>query len=187
MSGSEEENKELKKVEELRPGLRGINVKVRCKSKNEEKEVISKQTGETLRVTEALIGDESGAILITLWNDDIDKMQPDHVYKVTNSYTTVFKTSLRLNIGKYGAFEEIEEDEPKTVNEENDLSKKEYQQRPRSGFGNRFEGGGGRPRPRGDEGGRSFRGGREGGRQPFRGGSGGGGSRDRDRNFKRKF
>jgi len=106
---------------------------------------------------------------------------------VTNAYTTVFKTSLRLNIGKYGAFEEIQEEEPKEVNEENDLSKKEYQQRPRSGFGGgRFEGGGGRPRPRGDEGGgRGFR--REGGgRQPFRGGSGGG-SRDRERSFKRKF
>jgi len=174
------ESGELKKVEELRPGLRGINVKVRCKTKNEEKEVISKQTGETLRVTEALIGDGTGSILLTLWNDDIDKMQTDHVYKVSNAYTTVFKTSLRLNIGKYGAFEEIQEDEPAEVNEENNLSKKEYQQRPRSGFGNRFEGGG-RPRPRGDEGGRGFR--REGGRPPFRGG----GSRDRERNFKRKF
>jgi replication factor A1 len=176
---SEPESTELKKVEELRPGLRGINLKVKCGTKNEEKEVVSKQTGETLRVTEALVGDESGSILITLWNDDIDKMQSDHVYKVTNAYTTVFKTSLRLNIGKYGAFEEIQEEVAPNFDDTGNVSKKEYQQRPRSGP--RFEGGG-RPRGR-EEGGRPY-----GGDRGDRGGRGDRGDRrDRGgRDFRRR-
>jgi len=159
------ESEELKKVEELRPGLRGINLKIKCGTKNDEKEVVSKQTGETLRVTEAIVGDESGSILMTLWNDDIDKMVSDHVYKVSNAYTTVFKTSLRLNIGKYGAFEEIQEEVTPNFDDALNTSKKEYQQRPRSGPG--FEGG--RPRDR-EEGGR-----------PYRGDRGDRGDRGRDR------
>ena len=87
-------------VEELKPGLRGINVKVKCASKNEEREVIARRTGETLRVTEALVGDETGSVLLTLWNDDIDKMEVEKNYVLSNAYTTVFKSSLRLNIGK---------------------------------------------------------------------------------------
>ncbi|NVM05121.1 MAG: hypothetical protein HWN67_22560 [Candidatus Helarchaeota archaeon] len=141
---------EFKIVDELKPGLRGINIKIRCNTKNEEKEVTSRKTGETLRVTEALVGDETGSIYLTLWNDDIDKMEIDHVYQLTNVYTTVFKGSLRLNIGKYGSFEEIGEEELTEVNTGNNLSDKFYEQprkyRPSGGYGGggRFGGGGGR-------------------------------------------
>ena len=140
-------------VEELKPGLRGINIKVRCQTKNEEREVVSKKTGETLRVTEAVIGDETGSILITLWNDDIDKVEAEQVYLIKNAYTTVFKTSLRLNIGKYGNLEKSEDDSPAEVNIENNLSDKVYEQQPRyrpRGYGS--DRGGDRGGDRGDRG-----------------------------------
>ncbi len=133
-----EEAKEYINVSDLRPGLRGVNLKLKCKTKNEEREVVSKKTGETLRVTEALVGDETGVVLLTLWNDDIDKMAEENNYELSNGYTTVFKTSLRLNIGKYGNLEEIDEAEPSEVNEENNISDKKYEdqrQRPRYGGG----------------------------------------------------
>ncbi len=143
------QSEEFKIVDELRPGLRGINIKVRCNSKNEEREVVSRKTGETLRVTEALVGDETGSVLLTLWNEDIDKMEPDHIYQLNNAYTTVFKGSLRLNLGKYGTMEEIDESTPADVNLGNNLSDKVYEQprsyRPRYGGGGRPYGGGGRP------------------------------------------
>ncbi len=136
------QSEEFKIVDELRPGLRGINIKVRCNSKNEEREVVSRKSGETLRVTEALVGDETGSVLLTLWNEDIDKMEPDHIYQLNNAYTTVFKGSLRLNLGKYGTMEEIDESTPADVNLGNNLSDKVYEQ-PRS-YRPRY-GGGGRP------------------------------------------
>ncbi|MGQ9721537.1 MAG: single-stranded DNA-binding protein [Candidatus Jordarchaeum sp.] len=135
-------------VESLRPGLKSINVKFKVESLNDEREVVSKKTGETLRVTEALVGDSTGSILITLWNEDIDKIKDGHTYKLNNGYTTVFKGSLRLNIGRYGNLEEIEESEDFEVNSENNLSEKVYEQersfRPRyGGSGPRY--GGSRP------------------------------------------
>ena len=129
---------EFKVISDLEPSIRGVNIKVRCNSKIEEREVISKKTGETLRITEALVGDETGSILLTLWNDDIDKVEVEHVYQINNAYTTVFKGSLRLNTGKYGSIEEINEEGPAEVNIENNLSKIIYEQprfRPKYGSG----------------------------------------------------
>ncbi|MHA1378876.1 MAG: hypothetical protein ACTSRG_10885 [Candidatus Helarchaeota archaeon] len=119
---------EFKLIDDLKPNLRSINIKVKCNSKNEEREVTSRKTGESLRVTEALIGDETGSIYLTLWNDDIDKMGIDHIYQLKNVYTTVFKGSLRLNIGKYGSLEEITDEDFKDVNLDNNLSDKIYEQ-----------------------------------------------------------
>jgi len=122
---------EFRNVSELRPGLKGLNLKVKCLSKNEEREVVSKNTGDNLRLNEALIGDVSGSILLTLWNDDIEKVQPEHVYKLNNSYTTVFKGSLRLNIGRNGTVEELPEEVEgfPEVDEVNNLSDKIYEER----------------------------------------------------------
>ena len=124
-------SEEFRNVSELRPGLKGLNLKVKCLSKNEEREVVSKNTGDNLRLNEALVGDVSGCILFTLWNDDIEKVQPDHIYKLNNSYTTVFKGSLRLNIGRNGTVEELDgelENFPE-VDEVNNLSDKIYEER----------------------------------------------------------
>ena len=137
---------EFKIIDDLKPGLRSINIKVKCSSKNDEREITSRKTGEILRVTEALVGDETGSIFLTLWNDDIDKIEVDHVYQLTNVYTTVFKGSLRLNIGKYGSYEEIDTEEIKDINTDNNLSDKVYEQPQKyrsGGYGGRKFGGGG--------------------------------------------
>lgn len=78
-------------VENLRPGLKSVNVKFKIESINDEREIASRQTGDTNRVTEATVGDSSASILLTLWNDDIDKVKVGSVYKLNNGYTNIFK------------------------------------------------------------------------------------------------
>nr|MDO8080519.1 single-stranded DNA-binding protein [Candidatus Freyarchaeota archaeon] len=118
-------------VENLRPGLKSINVKFKCDSINEARETVSRQTGDTNRVTEALVGDSSASILLTLWNDDIDKIKVGSVYQLNNGYTNIFKGSLRLNVGKYGSLDEVENGEEIEINKENNLSDKIYEQEQR--------------------------------------------------------
>jgi len=115
-------------IDDLKPNLRSINIKVKCTSKNEERTVVSRSTGEILRITEALVGDETGSVYLTLWNKDIDQIEIDHVYKLKNVYTKLFKGSLRLNIGRYGNCEEIDREELVDLNTENNLSDKYYEQ-----------------------------------------------------------
>ena len=135
-------------VDDLKPNLKSVNVKFKIESINDEREIASRQTGDTNRVTEAVIGDSSASILLTLWNDDIDKVKVGGVYKLNNGYTNIFKGSLRLNVGKYGKIEEAEGGESIEVNKEKNLSDKVYEQeqrfrRPSYGSGSGY--GGSRP------------------------------------------
>ncbi|MHA1144026.1 MAG: single-stranded DNA-binding protein [Candidatus Helarchaeota archaeon] len=121
-----EETLEFSVVSELGPRMKNINVKAKCESINEVREVTSRGDGSTHRVTEAVIGDETGSILLTIWDDTIDRITIGNSYVVKNSYTSLFRGSLRLNLGRYGELEDSDE-EIETVNTENNLSDKVYE------------------------------------------------------------
>lgn len=124
------------KVGELRTYSRRVNLKAKVVEKGEEREVTSRSDGSTHRVAESLVGDESGSVLLTLWDDDIDRFEVEDVIQISNGYANLFRGSLRLNIGRYGTAEKIDEDIDE-VNTENNLSSKQFgdsysrQRRPR--------------------------------------------------------
>ncbi len=122
----------LLSIGDLKPYLRKVDVVVKALSKNDVREVQSKSDNTNHRVTEALIGDSSGTILLTLWDDGIDKVKIGNSYRIKDAFTSLFQKSLRLNLGRNGTIEDS--DEPVSeVNESNNLSDKEFKQRPMSG------------------------------------------------------
>ena len=121
------------KVANLNPRSRRVTVTVKIVSKNEVREVTSRSDGSAHRVTEALAGDETGAILLTLWDDDIEKVAEGDVFEVNNGYVTLFKGSMRLNVGKYGQLEPSEAIIDK-VNTDNNVSDKQFEDYRRGGF-----------------------------------------------------
>ncbi|MBS3061584.1 MAG: hypothetical protein J4215_03310 [Candidatus Diapherotrites archaeon] len=122
----------LLKIGDLKPYLRKVDVIVKALSKNEVREVSSKNDNSTHRVTEALIGDDSGTILLTLWDEGIEKVEVGKSYKIGNAFTSLFQKSLRLNLGRNGTLDPADE-EVDNVNEENAMSQKEFKQRPMPG------------------------------------------------------
>lgn len=118
------------KIYNLKPNSKRINLKARVLEIGESKEVVSRKSGEQRRLAEALIGDETGVILLTLWDDKIDLVEVGGTYNFKNAFVTVFKGSMRLNIGKYGEVEkssdEISEEE---INRERNLSKEKVSAR----------------------------------------------------------
>ena len=122
------------KVENLNPNSRRVDVTLKIVSKNPVREVISRNDGSTHRVTEALAGDETGTILLTLWDDDIEKVDEGNVFEVNNGYVTLFRGSMRLNIGKYGRLESSEAT-IEMIKTDNNLSEKQFEEDlRRSGF-----------------------------------------------------
>ena len=121
---------EMMNIADLQPRSREVNVKVKVVNINEEREVISRRDGSTNRVTEALVGDSTGCVYLTLWNEDIDNIKVNSSIEIKNGYCNLFRGNLRLNTGRYGSYEEIEEDIE--ANTENNLSDKEYPRRPYS-------------------------------------------------------
>jgi replication factor A1 len=160
------------KVGELTPASRAVNVTAKVVSKSEIREIPLGRDGSAHKVCDALVGDETGSIYLTLWDDNIAKVNENDTLRIENGYVTLFKGNMRLNIGKYGKLEMAKEPLAGEVNTENNVSSKTYEQERRP-----FRGGG----RGGGFGGGGYGGDRRGGGGGFRDrrGSGGGGYRPR--------
>ena len=175
------------KVGDLTPQSKAVNVTAKVVSKTEVREIPMGRDGSAHKVSDALIGDETGVVYLTLWDDNIEKVNEGDTVRIENGYVTLFKGNIRLNIGKYGKLEPAKEPLAVEVNTENNVSSKTYEQERRPfrsggrGFGGGGGYGGGRDRRGGSGGG--YGGGGYGGGRDSRGGDrrggGGGGYRPR--------
>ncbi len=117
---------ETKKVEELNPGSRSVDLLVKVQEIGAPRDVSTKD-GASHRVAEAVVGDETGTVLLSLWDNDIERVKPNQTYFIKNGYVTLFRGNMRLNIGKYGTLEESAE-QITQVNTENNISARSYDQ-----------------------------------------------------------
>ena len=126
------ESKEMIKVEKLTPSSREVNIIVKVVSKTPVRNVTGRDYS-IRRVADALVGDETGCVYLTLWDDNIDKIIEEATLQITNGYVNLFRGNMRLNVGKYGSYEILEESPITEVNTENNLSDKRYEQERRFG------------------------------------------------------
>ncbi len=116
---------ELTKIKDLNPNAKRVNVLAKVLHKGEPKE-INTRYGETKHVTEAVVGDETGTIIMSLWNDQADLVSEGETIYVDNGYISLVRGHMRLNVGKYGSIKKSEE-EIGEVNEELDMSAEEHE------------------------------------------------------------
>ena len=134
------------KVSELSPSSRAVNVLAKVVSKSEVRNITAGRDGEPHKVSDALVGDETGCVYLTLWDDNIEKVKEGDTVNVKNGYINLFRGNMRLNVGRYGTLEAAEQPLAGEVNTENNVSNQVYEQprRPFRGGGGRGYGGGGR-------------------------------------------
>jgi replication factor A1 len=162
-------------IAELTPETKRANVTAKVLSVTEARE-IPNRFGPTNRVAEATVGDSSGTVVMSLWNEQIGAVNEGDSIRVENGSVSLLRGHIRLNVGKYGRLVPAEA-EIEDVNEDVNLSDAEHEQpeKPRRG-GRGGGGGGGGDRNYGGGGGRG--GDRNyGGGGGDRGGSYGGGGR----------
>jgi replication factor A1 len=149
------EMKSLTKIKDLTPQHNKVNVLARVVKAGEVREVPSRY-GPPRKVSDTVIGDETGTVMLSLWQEQIGMIGEGDVIYIDNGYVSLVRGHMRLNIGKYGALSKS--DQPiENVAQSPDMSEKEYERERRD---DRFGGG----------------------RDPgFRGDGDGGGSRDRGR------
>lgn len=139
------------KIGELTPASRAVNVIAKVVSKSEIRNIAAGRDGAPHRVCDALVGDETGCVYLTLWDDNIEKVNEGETISVKNGYVSLFRGNMRLNIGRYGTLGAAEQALTGEVNTENNLSTKVYEQprrpfRGRRDFGGRERRGGYRSR-----------------------------------------
>jgi replication factor A1 len=121
------------KVGDLTQYSRSVNTVVKVISKTEPRDVTSRADQSAHKVCEALVADETGSVYMTLWDEKIDELEDDSVIRITNGYINLFRGSMRLNLGRYGSYEVLEEAPFEDVNLDNNLSSKVFEQRDRYG------------------------------------------------------
>ncbi|KAF5742302.1 Nucleic acid-binding [Tripterygium wilfordii] len=116
------------KVDQLTPGTNGHNLIVKVLNSNTvlQKGRAASQHLRQTRISECLIGDETGTILFTARNDQVDMMKPGATVILRNAKIDMFKSSMRLAVDKWGRIE-VTQSAEFVVKEDNNLSLVEYE------------------------------------------------------------
>jgi len=99
------------KISELRVGMRRVDITAKVTEKGEVREVTSRYDGSKHRVATAVLSDDSGSIKLALWDENIDKVEPEDTVKIENGYVTTFMGEPQLNVGRYGTLMVVKPEE----------------------------------------------------------------------------
>ncbi|XP_009375099.2 uncharacterized protein At4g28440-like [Pyrus x bretschneideri] len=118
----------FKKVDQLKPDTKGHTLVVKVVS---SKIVMQKVRPDgiqvrQMRIAECLVGDETGTIIFTARNDQVDLMTTGATVILRNAKIDMFKGSMRLAVDKWGRVE-VTEPASFSVKEDNNLSLVEYE------------------------------------------------------------
>jgi replication factor A1 len=95
-------------VKDLRDGMRRVDAEGEIVEIADPR-TVNLRTGDQARVADCKLKDESGEITLSLWDDMIDRVKQGSKVRITNGYTTTFKGTLQLSVGKYGKLEVLED------------------------------------------------------------------------------
>ncbi|KAM0944264.1 putative nucleic acid-binding protein [Dioscorea sansibarensis] len=116
------------KIDQLRPGTNGHTLTVKVV---ESKMVVQKGRPDgshvrQMRIAECLVGDETGTIIFTARNEQVELLKPGATVVLRNAKIDMFKGSMRLAVDKWGRVE-VTDPAEFTVKEDNNLSLVEYE------------------------------------------------------------
>ncbi|NVM55492.1 MAG: hypothetical protein HWN66_17425 [Candidatus Helarchaeota archaeon] len=99
------------KVNELQPGMRKVEVIVKVVKKEPSRDVFVKRDGTKHKVANLKVGDETGLVTMSLWDEMINQIHEDDVIRISNGYVSEFGGEIQLNIGRYGTWERLDQSE----------------------------------------------------------------------------
>ncbi|CAA2955122.1 Hypothetical predicted protein [Olea europaea subsp. europaea] len=92
------------KVESLKPGTNGHTLLVKVVNSNmvlQKGRAVSPHA-HNIRIAECVVGDDTGTILFTARNDQVDLVKPGTSVILRNAKIDMFKGTMRLAVDKWG-------------------------------------------------------------------------------------
>lgn len=83
--------------------------------------------GKTGRVCNAKLKDASGEIKLTLWNEDIDKVNVGDKIHLQNGWCSEYKGERQLSSGKFGKLELVEQAQTETLTNDPEILAQQMQ------------------------------------------------------------
>ncbi len=88
---------------ELKDGMKDIDVEGEILEKGIARQVRSRRRrGQTLSVANAGFGDDSGRIVLVLWNEQIKQVKVGDRVRIENGYVSSYRGIKQLNVGRGG-------------------------------------------------------------------------------------
>jgi ssDNA-binding replication factor A large subunit len=135
-------------IAEFTRNTRNVNVRFKVLNKGKKRIVTQRNTGRRHEISDCIVGDPSGIINLTLWNEDIDEIEQGYTYELQHGYINSYDECMILSRGKKGTYNESRQ-QLTEVNEQLDMSrpfmgKPKRRKRKRSSTGRTFSGAVGR-------------------------------------------
>ncbi|HLC81377.1 MAG TPA: hypothetical protein VJH68_01855 [Candidatus Nanoarchaeia archaeon] len=92
-------------VKDIKPNQGNIDLILEVVDKEEPREF--EKFGKKGKVCNAKVKDGSGAIKLTLWNEDIDKINVGDKIHLQNGWCSEFREEKQLSTGKFGKIEVV--------------------------------------------------------------------------------
>ncbi|MCX8174875.1 MAG: OB-fold nucleic acid binding domain-containing protein [Candidatus Micrarchaeota archaeon] len=89
------------KISELRARTGNVDVTGEIVSIEPAREVVNK-FGKKFKVANATLRDDSGEILLSLWNEDAEAFSQGDTVRIEKGWVSEFQGRLQLSAGKYG-------------------------------------------------------------------------------------
>ena len=109
------------KIFELKPFQGGVNLIFKVLKKGYVRKI---RKNDSL-VSECLIGDDTGTILLTVWDEDIEMLESGEYYSISNGFVNIHRGNLKLNKKRNGEIEPFPSQDYE-INSQNNLSKEKY-------------------------------------------------------------
>ena len=100
----------MQKLANLQPYQRGITFSFKVVKTEAVRKVQSRNDGSNHRVADVLIGDETGVMLLTLWDDDIAKVEEGKSFRVVGGQSGLFQGRMQVSLGRSGKLEPSEQE-----------------------------------------------------------------------------
>jgi replication factor A1 len=127
------ENKE-KKILDLKEGEDNVSIKARVIKVSEPKIIQTRKGPKT--ISEAVIGDETGRVKLTLWGKHAGTLKEGETVEISGAWTTQYRGDVQVNVGYKGEIKNIPEEEvvsEEEIPESVPKAENPYQPRRRSG------------------------------------------------------
>jgi len=95
------------KVSELKRGMSGVSVEGKVKEKSEARRVRTRYGPRS--VADVELADETGTIRVSLWEDDIDRVNVGDEIRIEGAFVTEFRNELQLNVPRSGSIKVLKE------------------------------------------------------------------------------
>lgn len=114
------------KISELQPKQGNVEVEGTILEISPAREF--QKFGRPGKVANSILQDDSGKIVLTLWNEDVDRFKEGDKVAIKNGYVNEWQGEKQLTSGRYGSIEKADGSAPAVKAPEEDSSEEEPEQ-----------------------------------------------------------